>query len=178
MSFAATSENRLGAYLKDRRTRLDPTAFRGSPRQGAERRACVAKRGGAAAPTSVPPGTHGWSRDVGGAPSSDVPRAYRRGANADRFVETRTCLPARPSDMPPKARYRNDKGRDGRALPARARCTGADTGAPYASATWDVHRVEPRRRSDCWSITARLPPGTAQHPAHPVSRSAGPRRPI
>ena len=70
MSDAAIAENRLGAYLKDRRARLDPAGFGFSPirrRTPGLRREEVAQR------ANISPTWYTWlEQGRGGAPSPDV----------------------------------------------------------------------------------------------------------
>jgi hypothetical protein len=59
---AQIEDTGLGAYLKDRRARLDPGAL-ASPPGGGGRRACGARKS-RSAPASAPPGTPGWNKAV------------------------------------------------------------------------------------------------------------------
>ena len=70
MSLATVSDNALGAYLKDRRTKLDPAAFgfpAGRRRTPGLRREEVAQR------ASISPTWYTWlEQGRGGAPSAEV----------------------------------------------------------------------------------------------------------
>lgn len=70
MSETATAENLLGAYLKDRRTRLDATAFGFS---GSRRRTPGLRREEVAQRANISPTWYTWlEQGRGGAPSADV----------------------------------------------------------------------------------------------------------
>lgn len=70
MSVSATSENLLGTYLKDRRTRLDPTAF---GLAGTRRRTPGLRREEVAQRANISPTWYTWlEQGRGGAPSADV----------------------------------------------------------------------------------------------------------
>src|SRR5579871_2737994 len=70
MSEQALSENRLGAYLKDRRGKLDPAAFGFSP---ARRRTPGLRREEVAQRANISPTWYTWlEQGRGGAPSADV----------------------------------------------------------------------------------------------------------
>ena len=65
-----TTENRLGAYLKDRRAKLDPAAF-GFPPQ--RRRTLGLRREEVAQRANISPTWYTWlEQGRGGAPSADV----------------------------------------------------------------------------------------------------------
>src|ERR1700677_4632284 len=70
MTTPSTADGRLGNYLKDRRTRLDPAAL-GFPRK--RRRTAGLRREEVAQRASVSPTWYTWlEQGRGGAPSSDV----------------------------------------------------------------------------------------------------------
>jgi transcriptional regulator with XRE-family HTH domain len=70
MSESVTHENRLGGYLKDRRTKLDPTAF-GLPAE--RRRTPGLRREEVAQRANISPTWYTWlEQGRGGAPSADV----------------------------------------------------------------------------------------------------------
>ena len=70
MSQAATNESRLGGYLKDRRTKLDPAAF-GLPVE--RRRTPGLRREEVAQRANISPTWYTWlEQGRGGAPSADV----------------------------------------------------------------------------------------------------------
>jgi len=70
MSEPAANKNLLGAYLKDRRTRLDPASFGLS---GSRRRTPGLRREEVAQRASISPTWYTWlEQGRGGAPSADV----------------------------------------------------------------------------------------------------------
>jgi transcriptional regulator with XRE-family HTH domain len=70
MSVSVTNENLLGSYLKDRRTKLDPTAFGLS---GVRRRTPGLRREEVAQRANISPTWYTWlEQGRGGAPSADV----------------------------------------------------------------------------------------------------------
>src|SRR5260370_42715111 len=88
----APSDNRLGAYLKDRRAKLDPAAF-GFPMT--RRRTAGLRREEVAQRSNVSATWYTWlEQGRGGAPSADVlERIARTDADGRR---ARAPLPARP----------------------------------------------------------------------------------
>ncbi|MEJ0097919.1 MAG: hypothetical protein WDM84_08345 [Bauldia sp.] len=140
MSTATTHENRLGAYLKDRRAKLDPASFglplvrRRTPGSGARK-----WRSGR---TSAPPGTPGWSRGAAGAPSADV---LDRIAGALMLTDVeRQHLFLLGLGHPPEVRYQAPEG----ISPRLQRVLDALEVSPALVKTplWGCHRVEPGGR--------------------------------
>ena len=99
-------DRRLGTYLKDRRTRLDPASFglpKGRRRTPGLRREEVAQR------ANISPTWYTWlEQGRGGAPSADV---LNRLAGALMLTELeREHLFLLGLGRPPEARYRGDEG--------------------------------------------------------------------
>ena len=125
-------ENRLGSYLKDRRTKLDPAAFGLSTdrrRTSGLRREEVAQR------ASISPTWYTWlEQGRGGAPSADV---LNRIASALMLTDVeREHLFLLGLGRPPEVRYRRNEGvtpRLQRVLDALDPCP-----ALIRTATWDV----------------------------------------
>jgi transcriptional regulator with XRE-family HTH domain len=132
MSSAAANENQLGAYLKDRRTRLDPTAL-GFPTT--RRRTPGLRREEVAQRASISPTWYTWlEQGRGGAPSASV---LDRIASALMLTDVeREHVFLLGLGHAPEARYRNDTG----VTPRLQRVLDAlePTPALIRSATWDV----------------------------------------
>src|SRR6201996_6791310 len=106
MDERANRENLLGTYLKDRRTKLDPTAFgfpQGRRRTAGLRREEVAQR------ANISPTWYTWlEQGRGGAPSADV---LDRIARALLLTDTeREHLFLLGLGRPPEVRYENREG--------------------------------------------------------------------
>ncbi|CAM3739572.1 Transcriptional regulator [Bordetella sputigena] len=128
----ASASNPLGAYLKDRRARLDPAAFgfpAGRRRTPGLRREEVAQR------ANISPTWYTWlEQGRGGAPSADV---LDRIASALMLTELeREHLFLLGLGRPPEVRYRKDEG----VTPRLQRVLDAldPTPALIRTATWDV----------------------------------------
>ena len=132
MDDRATRENRLGTYLKDRRAKLDPVAFRfasGPRRTPGLRREEVAQR------ANISPAWHTWlEQGRGGAPSPGVLDRIARALMLTDVEREHLFLLA--LGRPPEARY---LARDG-VTPRLQRVLDAldPTPAIIRSAIWDV----------------------------------------
>jgi transcriptional regulator with XRE-family HTH domain len=132
MDDRVTRENRLGTYLKDRRGKLDPTAFgfaSGRRRTPGLRREEVAQR------ANISPTWYTWlEQGRGGAPSADVLDRIARALMLTDVEREHLFLLA--LGRPPEARYR---ARDG-VTPRLQRVLDAldPTPAIIRSAIWDV----------------------------------------
>jgi transcriptional regulator with XRE-family HTH domain len=128
----ASRENLLGVFLRDRRTRLDPTAFgfsQGRRRTPGLRREEVAQR------ANISPTWYTWlEQGRGGAPSSDV---------LDRIARALMLTDAEREHLfllglghPPEVRYENREG----VTPRLQRVLDALEPSPalIRTATWDV----------------------------------------
>jgi transcriptional regulator with XRE-family HTH domain len=106
MSESVTHENRLGGYLKDRRTKLDPTAF-GLPAE--RRRTPGLRREEVAQRANISPTWYTWlEQGRGGAASADV---LDRIARALMLTELeREHLFLLGLGRPPEARYQKQDG--------------------------------------------------------------------
>ena len=132
MDDRVTVENRLGAYLRHRRTKLDPAALGFPPERRCTpglRREEVAQR------ANVSPTWYTWlEQGRGGAPSADV---LDRIARALMLTEVeREHLFLLGLGRPPEARYRKNEGvtpRLQRVLDALDPCP-----AVIRTATWDI----------------------------------------
>ena len=132
MDERASRENQLGTYLRDRRSKLDPTAFgfsQGRRRTAGLRREEVAQR------ANISPTWYTWlEQGRGGAPSADV---LDRIARALMLTDTeREHLFLLGLGRPPEVRYENREGvtpRLQRVLDALEPCP-----ALIRTATWDV----------------------------------------
>jgi len=132
MDERVTRENRLGAYLKDRRIKLDPGAFGFS---SARRRTPGLRREEVAQRANISPTWYTWlEQGRGGAPSADV---LDRIADALMLTDVeREHLFLLGLGRPPEARYRKSEGvtpRLQRVLDALDPCP-----AIIRTATWDV----------------------------------------
>lgn len=132
MSELLTPENPLGAYLKDRRTRLDPAAF-GFP--GERRRTPGLRREEVAQRANISPTWYTWlEQGRGGGPSADV---LDRIARALMLTDVeREHLFLLGLGRPPDVRYRRSEG----VTPRLQRVLDAldPTPALIRTATWDV----------------------------------------
>ena len=132
MSVRATDENRLGAYLKDRRAKLDPAALGFPP---ARRRTPGLRREEVAQRASISPTWYTWlEQGRGGAPSGDV---LDRIAGALMLTDVeREHLFLLGLGRPPEARYRKNDG----ITPRLQRVLDALEPCPefFRTATWDV----------------------------------------
>lgn len=132
MSVAPAGENLLGAYLKDRRTRLDPAAFGIS---AVRRRTPGLRREEIAQRANISPTWYTWlEQGRGGAPSADV---LDRIARALMLTEVeREHLFLLGLGRPPEVRYRATEG----VTPRLQRVLDALELSPalVKTATWDV----------------------------------------
>jgi transcriptional regulator with XRE-family HTH domain len=127
-----TTERRLGAYLRDRRAKLDPAAFGFPPER---RRTSGLRREEVAQRANISPTWYTWlEQGRGGAPSGDV---LDRIARALMLTDVeREHLFLLGLGRPPEVRYRRDEGvspRLQRVLDALNPCP-----AIIRTATWDV----------------------------------------
>lgn len=132
MSETASAENLLGAYLKDRRTRLDAAAFGLS---GSRRRTPGLRREEVAQRANISPTWYTWlEQGRGGAPSADV---LDRIARALMLTDVeREHLFLIGLGRPPEVRYRAAEG----VSPRLQRVLDALAFSPalVRTATWDV----------------------------------------
>jgi transcriptional regulator with XRE-family HTH domain len=132
MSEHTASHDRLGAYLKDRRTKLDPAAF-GFPSQ--RRRTSGLRREEVAQRANISPAWYTWlEQGRGGAPSADV---LDRIASALMLTNVeREHLFLLGLGRPPEARYQGNEG----VTPRLQRVLDALNPSPalIRTATWDV----------------------------------------
>ena len=132
MSELLAADNPLGAYLKDRRARLDPGALGFSAER---RRTPGLRREEVAQRANISPTWYTWlEQGRGGAPSSDV---LDRIARALMLTDTeREHLFLLGLGRPPEARYRKNEG----VTPRLQRVLDAldPTPALIRTATWDV----------------------------------------
>jgi transcriptional regulator with XRE-family HTH domain len=132
MSISATNENLLGAYLKDRRTKLDPAAFGLS---GTRRRTPGLRREEVAERANISATWYTWlEQGRGGAPSADV---LNRIARALMLTEVeREHLFLLGLGRPPEVRYQATEG----VTPRLQRVLDALEVSPalVKTATWDV----------------------------------------
>ena len=132
MSEPFTSENPLGTYLKDRRTRLDPGAFGFSPER---RRTSGLRREEVAQRANISATWYTWlEQGRGGAASADV---LDRIARALMLTDVeREHLFLLGLGRPPAARYRKDEG----VTPRLQRVLDALSPSPalIRTAIWDV----------------------------------------
>jgi transcriptional regulator with XRE-family HTH domain len=132
MSEHAAAENPLGAYLKDRRTRLDPAAF-GFP--GERRRTPGLRREEVAQRAAISPTWYTWlEQGRGGGPSADVLDRIARALMLTDVEREHLFLLA--LGRPPEARYRKNEGVTPRLQ--RVLDTLDPTPALIRTATWDV----------------------------------------
>jgi transcriptional regulator with XRE-family HTH domain len=132
MSTLQATETQLGAYLRDRRTRLDPTAL-GFP--AGRRRTPGLRREEVALRANISPTWYAWlEQGRGGGPSADV---LDRIARALMLTDVeREHLFLLGLGRPPEARYRKAEG----VTPRLQRVLDALEPAPalIRTATWDV----------------------------------------
>jgi transcriptional regulator with XRE-family HTH domain len=132
MSALPTDENRFGAYLRDRRVRLDPAAFGFPP---GRRRTPGLRREEVAQRANISPTWYAWlEQGRGGAPSADV---LDRIARALMFTDReREHLFLLGLGRPPEARYRKTEG----VTPRLQRVLDILDPSPalIRTATWDV----------------------------------------
>jgi transcriptional regulator with XRE-family HTH domain len=146
------TETLLGAYLKDRRTKLDPAAFGFSP---ARRRTPGLRREEVAQRAYISPTWYTWlEQGRGGAPSADV---LDRIARALMLTEVeREHLFLLGLGRPPEVRYRKDDG----VTPRLQRVLDALEPSPaiIKTPTWDVVAWN-RAATVVLTDYASLPPG-------------------
>lgn len=149
MRETALSENQLGAYLKDRRAKLDPAAFGFSQ---ARRRTSGLRREEVAQRANISPTWYTWlEQGRGGAPSPDV---LDRIAGALMLTDVeRAHLFVLGLGHPPEAHYRKDEG----VTPRLQRVLDALEPRPalMRTATWDVvawNRAVPVMLTDYESV--------------------------
>jgi transcriptional regulator with XRE-family HTH domain len=132
MNDPLTTQSTLGAYLKDRRARLDPAAFSFPPQR---RRTPGLRREEVAQLANISPTWYTWlEQGRGGAPSADV---LERIARALMLTEVeREHLFLLGLGRPPEVRYRKDEG----VTPRLQRVLDALEPRPalIRTATWDV----------------------------------------
>ncbi|MBV8684732.1 MAG: helix-turn-helix domain-containing protein, partial [Caulobacteraceae bacterium] len=132
MSELTVSENQLGVYLRDRRSRLDPAAF-GFPAE--RRRTPGLRREEVAQRANISPTWYAWlEQGRGGGPSADVlDRIARALMLTDREREHLFLLGL---GRPPEARYRRTEG----VTPRLQRVLDALDPSPAVirTAIWDV----------------------------------------
>ena len=132
MSALPTTENLLGAYLRDRRAKLDPAAFGFPP---GRRRTPGLRREELAQRANISPTWYAWlEQGRGGAPSADV---LDRLARALMLTDVeREHLFLLGLGRPPDARYRKSEG----VTPRLQRVLDALDPSPalLRTATWDV----------------------------------------
>src|SRR5271169_5644086 len=127
-----TPENRLGAYLRDRRTKLDPAAL-GFPSQ--RRRTPGLRREEVAQRANISPTWYTWlEQGRGGAPSADVLDRISRALMLTEVEREHLFLLG--LGRPPEVRYRKDEG----VTPRLQRVLDALEPSPalIRTATWDV----------------------------------------
>src|SRR5271170_4016268 len=132
MSESVTHENRLGGYLKDRRTKLDPAAF-GLPAE--RRRTPGLRREEVAQRASISPTWYAWlEQGRGGAPSADVLDRIARALMLTDLEREHLFLLG--LGRLPEARYRKTEG----VTPRLQRILDALDPSPalIRTATWDV----------------------------------------
>jgi transcriptional regulator with XRE-family HTH domain len=132
MSEHLTTENPLGTYLRDRRTKLDPAAFGFPPER---RRTLGLRREEVAQRANISPTWYTWlEQGRGGAPSADV---LDRIARALMLTDTeREHLFLLGLGRPPEVRYRKN---DGVTLRLQRVLDALDPSpALIRTATWDV----------------------------------------
>ncbi|WP_394761841.1 helix-turn-helix transcriptional regulator [Phenylobacterium sp.] len=132
MSEVRAPENPLGAYLRDRRTRLDPAAL-GFP--GERRRTPGLRREEVAQRANISPTWYTWlEQGRGGGPSADVLDRIARALMLTDFEREHLFLLG--LGRPPEAHYRKNDG----VTPRLQRVLDAldPTPALIRTATWDV----------------------------------------
>jgi transcriptional regulator with XRE-family HTH domain len=127
-----TTENRLGAYLKDRRAKLDPAAFGFPPER---RRTPGLRREEVAQRANISPTWYTWlEQGRGGAPSADVLDRIARGLMLTEVEREHLFLLG--LGRPPGVRYRKDEGVTPRLQRVLDRLEPSP--ALIRTATWDV----------------------------------------
>jgi transcriptional regulator with XRE-family HTH domain len=132
MTELLAAENRLGTYLRDRRTRLDPAAF-GFPAE--RRRTSGLRREEVAQRANISPTWYAWlEQGRGGAPSADVLDRIARALMLTDLEREHLFLLG--LGRPPEARYRKNEG----VTPRLQRVLDALDPSPalIRTATWDV----------------------------------------
>jgi len=128
----AQPDNRLGAYLKDRRARLDPAAFGLS---GPRRRTPGLRREEVAQRANISPAWYTWlEQGRGGAPSADVLDRLARGLMLTEAEREHLFMLG--LGHPPQVRYRAAEGVTPRLQ--RLLDTLETSPAIIKTATWDV----------------------------------------
>ena len=152
------TETLLGAYLKDRRAKLDPAAFGFPPER---RRTPGLRREEVAQRANISPTWYTWlEQGRGGAPSADV---LDRIARALMLTDVeREHLFLLGLGRPPEVRYRKDEG----VTPRLQRVLDALEPSPalIRTATWDVVAWN-RAATVILTDYGSLPPAAAQYPA-------------
>ena len=106
MNTAGTNESRLGGYLKDRRTKLDPAALGFAAER---RRTPGLRREEVAQRANISPTWYTWlEQGRGGAPSADVLNRISRALMLTEVEREHLFLLG--LGRPPEARYRNNDG--------------------------------------------------------------------
>ena len=168
MDARVTPENRLGIYLKDRRTKLDPASF-GLP--AGRRRTTGLRREEVAQRANISPTWYTWlEQGRGGAPSAEVLDRISRALMLTDVEREHVFLVA--LGRPPEARYHAAGG----VTPRLQRVLDALDPSPAVirTAIWDVvawNRAATVIFGDYGSAAA----GAAQHPALLLPRPARPR---
>jgi transcriptional regulator with XRE-family HTH domain len=124
--------NPLGAYLKDRRAKLDPAVFGFPPER---RRTVGLRREEVAQRANISPTWYTWlEQGRGGAPSADVLNRISRALMLTEFEREHLFLLG--LGRPPEVRYRKDEG----VTPRLQRVLDALEPSPalIRTATWDV----------------------------------------
>ena len=161
------TDNLLGTYLKDRRTRLDPAALgfpAGRRRTPGLRREEVAQR------ANISPTWYTWlEQGRGGAPSADVLESNCRCADADRHRARALFLLG--LGRPPEVRYKAAEG----VTPRYSACsTRWSSVPPLSRPRHGSRRLESRRRCGAdrlWCAPARA----TQYPAPHLRQLPRPR---
>jgi transcriptional regulator with XRE-family HTH domain len=152
MSEPSPTENPLGAYLRDRRTRLDPGSFGFPPER---RRTPGLRREEVAQRANISPTWYTWlEQGRGGAPSADVLDRIARALMLTDIEREHLFLLG--LGRPPEAHYRGDGG----VTPRLQRVLDALDPAPalIRTATWNVVAWN-RAASAVLLDYASLPPG-------------------
>ena len=129
---SAKLDNLLGTYLKDRRTRLDPSAFGFS---GSRRRTPGLRREEVAQRANISPTWYAWlEQGRGGAPSADVLNRIAHGLMLTEAERQHLFMLA--LGRPPEVRYKTPEG----VTPRLQRLLDALVVSPaiIKTATWDV----------------------------------------
>ena len=132
MSEHPATENLLGTYLRDRRTKLDPAAFGFPPER---RRTPGLRREEVAQRANISPTWYTWlEQGRGGAPSADVLDRISRALMLTEVEREHLFLLG--LGRPPEVRYRKDEG----VTPRLQRVLDALDPSPalIRTATWDV----------------------------------------